>query len=370
MVSLQRQVANAYGYEESVYDPLLDEYEPGMTCRQMEVVFGEVKGKLIRWVASCEAVVEVKKSLEAVEIPSAPQQAALANWAARAIGFDFQRGRLDESVHPFTLGISSRDVRLTNRFSWADPVRVVLATLHEAGHGLYRQAIDPKYDGTLLGQPTSCGMDEAQARLWENMIGRSRAFWTFARRRMQKLLGGDNGLAVADEIHDRINGVRPSPVRIDADEVTYNLHIILRFEIERELLAGGIDVEELPSLWNRRMEEYLGVYPRDDAEGILQDIHWADGCFGYFPTYTLGNLYAAQIFAAACADLPHIEAQIERGCFAPLRRWLREKVYRHGRRFTATELMVRATGKPPSSESFLNYLKAKVSLKSGRRRSV
>jgi len=275
-----------------------------------------------------------------------------------AIGYDLQAGRIDETVHPFTIGIGPGDVRITTRYTEDSPTPGLFGCLHEAGHALYDQGLDSVYWGTPMGSAVSLGIHESQSRLWENLVGRSAAFWRWAFPRAAAAFDGLR--AVPESAFVRaVNGVRPGFVRVEADEVTYNLHVLLRFELERSLFRGDLTVADLQGAWNEKMQAYLGLVPRHPGEGVLQDVHWSAGLFGYFPTYTLGNLYAAQLFAAADSAVGPLEEQFARGEFGPLLDWLRKHVHLHGQRFTAEELITRATGAPPSQEAFISYLTRK-----------
>jgi carboxypeptidase Taq len=287
------------------------------------------------------------------------QQAAFGQSVAATVGFDFEGGRLDETTHPFCSGVGPGDTRITTRY---DPHRfqqAFFATLHEAGHGIYAQGLDPVYYGTPMGESVSSGIHESQARTWENLVGRSRAFWRHlypkAQAAFPKALAG----VTLDDFYFAINRVQPSYIRVEADEVTYNLHIVLRFEIEQALLSGDISTTEVPDVWNEMFVRYLGLTPPDDARGCLQDMHWGIGYLGYFASYALGNLYAAQIFEQARTDLGDLDAQFAAGDFDSLRGWLSEQIYRQGNRYRPRELVEAITGKPPSHQPLLSYLRAK-----------
>jgi carboxypeptidase Taq len=287
------------------------------------------------------------------------RQEAFGRAAAAAIGFDFEGGRLDVTTHPFCSGIGPGDTRLTTRYNPRDLGDALFSILHEAGHGIYDQGLDPAHFGTPMGQAVSLGIHESQSRMWENFVGRSRAFWEHffpqARQAFPEALGGVS----LDGFYLAINDVRPSFIRVDADEATYNLHIMLRFELEQALIAGKLQALDVPAAWNETFKRYLGLDVPDDARGCLQDTHWSGGAIGYFPTYTLGNLYAAQFFAQALADLRDLDAQFRRGDFAPLKEWLNAKIHRRGKRYRAAELVVAVTGKPLSHQPLMDYLKNK-----------
>lgn len=359
LVGLQKQVAEAIGYTDEPYDALLDEYEPGASTRDIAGVFETLRDPLVDLVARIRhsGVVPRADFLEC-EFPIADQE-RFGVTVSRQMGFDYDAGRLDVSPHPFCTHMGAQDVRLTTRYAPNLPTQSLFGIIHEAGHGLYEQGQDPVFEGTPRGSSVSLGIHESQSRMWENMVGRSRAFWRFFFPRFVDTFSGPMQGVSEDEFYAAINRVEPSFIRVEADEVTYNLHILLRFEIERGLFTGDIAVDDLPSVWNAKMETYLGIVPPDDRQGVLQDIHWSHGGFGYFPTYTLGNLYAAQFYRAAEQDLPNLEDHIARGELLPLRDWLREHIHRPGMTYRAGELVQKVTGTPLSASYFLNYMQRK-----------
>lgn len=357
-LELQREVAALYGFEEHPYDALLDLYEPGATVQQLTAMFDGLKSHIVP-IAEAIARNELPTSKDFMGLAPVERQAELVDRLARAIGFDFDAGRIDESQHPFSTSLSPRDVRLTIRFHPDDPLRAIFTILHEGGHGLYRQGTELEHRGLPVSDIVSAGVDESQARFWENLVGRSKAFWRYALPQLQEAFPGIAGHMEVQDIYALANRVRKSLIRVGADEVTYNLHILLRFEIERDLLSGKFGVEGLPEIWNEKVERYLGLTTPSINLGILQDPHWSDSHFGYFPTYTLGNLYATQFGDAMQRDIPEIEDLIERGDFKPLAAWLQEKVHRHGKRLSPAALIEQATGKPPSSEAFVEYVRRK-----------
>jgi carboxypeptidase Taq len=276
-----------------------------------------------------------------------------------AIGFDPDGWRLDTAAHPFAQSLAPTDVRLTTRYREDDLGDALYSALHELGHGLYQAGVDPRLHRTPLGEPESLGLHESQSRLWENLVGRSRPFCAWLLPRLRAALPGFDGLD-PDALFHAVNAVRPSLIRVDADETTYNLHIALRFELELALVEGALEVDALPGAFAEGMGRLLGVTPPDDALGVLQDVHWGEGIVGYFPTYSLGNVIAAQLWERVRADLPDLDERLERGDFAPLRAWLRERVHRHGRTFRAGELVERVTGGPIAVEPFLRYLRGRL----------
>lgn len=366
LVVLRRREAAAVGHAGEPYNALLDEYEPGARVEELAELFSRLRA-------------EVTPLLEAIAAASGPprsdllrQQFDLARQdqfgreVLADLGFDFTAGRLDTSAHPFTTDAGPGDVRLTTHYDPCDLRVGLYATIHEAGHGLYEQGLPAEHEGTPLCQAVSLGIHESQSRLWENMVGRSRAFWIRYLPRLRELfperLGGAGTAgpgAGVDDIYRAVNVVQPSLIRIEADEITYNLHIILRLELERALVAGEIGVGDLPALWNEKMRAYLGLTPPDDAHGVLQDIHWAFGLFGYFPTYTLGNIYAAQFHQQAAADLGDLPGLIARGEFRPLLDWLRRHIHARGRLLGAAELCREVTGTPLDIAPYVRYLRGK-----------
>ncbi len=359
LLDLKRQVAGAIGYAAEPYDALLDEYEPGMTTAQVADVFGALRGPLADFVKRLQ---NAPKRPDPAVLHRRFDRAAQERFARRmaeVVGFDFAAGRLDVSKHPFCSGSFPGDIRLTTRYYEDFFSPSVFGVLHEAGHGLYEQGLPVEHAFTPLGQPVSLGIHESQSRMWENFVGRSRAFWEKFYPEVQAAFAESLRDVSLDQFHAAINVVQPSFIRVEADEVTYNLHIIVRFEMERGLVSGKLAVKDVPEAWNARMKEFLGITPPDDAQGCLQDIHWSMGAFGYFPTYALGNLYAAQLFDAAKKAIPDLDGNIRAGRLRPLLDWLRENVHRHGQRFRAADLIQRVTGKPPSIEPFLAYVREK-----------
>jgi carboxypeptidase Taq len=359
LVALKQQEAAAVGGGGVPYDALLDEYEPGETVARLTPVFAELRTSLV------DLVGRIGRSPKRPDLsilhrayPIAAQE-AFGRRVAEAIGFDFQAGRLDATVHPFCSGIGPGDTRLTTRYSLHDFGDAFFSILHEAGHGLYDQGLEPEHFGTPMGEAVSLGIHESQSRLWENFVGRSRAFWEHwlppVCRAFPEALTGV-GL---DAFVFAVNDVRPSLIRVDADEATYNLHILLRFELERALIDGDLAVADLPAAWADGMDRLLGIRPPDDARGCLQDVHWSGGSFGYFPTYTLGNLYAAQFFAKARAELGDLTEQFRRGEFLPLTAWLRRTIHREGQRYRAADLVAAITGEPLNPGYLLRHLAEK-----------
>ncbi len=357
-IGLARTTAGFYGWEsdEEPWDALAEGYERGMRARQVDSVFVPLRDRLQALVSDLSSARKPSTSIHDITLPTDAQMSFVTK-ISEAIGFDFSRGRIDTTVHPFCSGFHPGDVRITTRFSDNKFFDSLAATMHETGHGIYEQGLLPAYNGTPLGRAVSLGIHESQSRMWENFVGRSRAFWTWC----QPLVANDLGItASADDIYAGMNLVDPSFIRVEADEATYNLHIMVRFELERALMNGDLGAADVPHEWNRRYKEYLGVDVPDDALGCLQDVHWSGGSFGYFPTYTLGNIYAAQIFEKIREDIGDVDAQFERGDFGPLKGWLNENLHRHGGRYIPSELCERLTGKPLSADALLRHLEGKL----------
>jgi carboxypeptidase Taq len=361
IIHLKQREAECLCSGTPLYDALLDEYEPGATSVEVGRLFAVLRRELVPLVeAILSSPVRPDPTLLRADggYPVDRQQ-VFGEEVAAALGFDFHRGRLDTTAHPFCTGIGPGDCRITTRFDPDDFSDALFGVLHETGHGLYDQGLDPDHYGTPMGEAVSLGMHESQSRLWENAVGRSRAFWTHVLPLAQRIFHEAlTGIALDDFLF-AVNRVEPSLIRVHADEVTYNLHVLLRFELEQALLCGDLKVGEVPVAWNESMQRLLGLTPPDDATGCLQDIHWSCGLFGYFPTYTLGNLYAAQLFARANAELGDLGPSFARGEFAPLLDWMRAKVHRQGRRYRATRLIEHATGAPPSPEPLVAALREK-----------
>ncbi len=362
VVDLLRRKADCYGWAEAgeVWDALAEDYEPGCTAAEVEAVFTPLRDRLAALVRDLmDRGTPPATEFNALVLPVADQK-RFVRFVSESIGFDYDRGRLDVSTHPFCSGSHPGDVRLTTRFHDANVNDALGSTMHEAGHGIYEQGLPMDHWGTPMGSSVSLGIHESQSRLWENQVGRSRAFWEWLHPRLGEFFGDrTRGLAL-DDVFGAANVVRPDFIRVEADEATYNLHIMIRFELERQLLRGDLDVADLPEAWNARYRELLGIEVPDDAKGCLQDIHWSMCAMGYFPTYTLGNLHAAQLFEAAGRELGDLDAMFRRGEFEPLRRWLNRTVHAHGRRFRAAELCEEVTGEPLSAEPLMRHLESKL----------
>ena len=361
IVDLNRRRAECFGHasDGEPWDALAEGFEPGCTAAYVRGVFEPLRGRLVELVARIGASKRLPADvLHGVKLP-VERQVGFVREVAEAIGFDFSRGRLDVSAHPFCSGTHCNDVRLTTRFREDACLDALGSTLHEAGHGLYEQGLCPEQIGLPAGESVSLSIHESQSRLWENMVGRSAWFWTWLTDRFNTAFGPWSGTLTAEQLYAASNQVKPSLIRVEADEVTYNLHIMIRFELERLFLKGDLRAADLPGEWNRRYHEYLGVEVPDDARGCLQDIHWSMGAMGYFPTYTLGTMYAAQFFDAARRAMPDLPEQIARGEFGHLLEWLREAIHRRGRRLLAEPLCKVVTGEGLSAEPLLRHLEQK-----------
>jgi carboxypeptidase Taq len=369
-VELAKRQAEAIGYSDHPFDALVFEYEPSVTAKSLASLFGELKVGLLPLLREIvEHDVGLEHQLWEQEYPLELQKAFGLEMAQR-FGYDLHRGRLDIAPHPFEISFTRQDVRITTRYDQYYFPMAFYGTLHETGHALYEQGVDPALTRTalcidFLGKypvgGTSYGAHESQSRLWENQIGRSRAFWQAHFGRMQEYFPTQLAGADAELMYRAVNRVRPSLIRVEADEVTYNLHIMLRVEIEMGLLDDRLQVDDLPEIWNAKMQEYLGVTPTTDSEGVLQDIHWSGGGFGSFPGYTIGNIMSAQFLAAAHRDVEGLDASLAGGTYQPLLGWLTEHIYRHGRAFSATELLQRTTGGGLDVQPYLTYLRQKFS---------
>jgi carboxypeptidase Taq len=358
LLKLRLEEAQAVGYETEPYDALLEGYEPDMTAKALAPVFTELQGHLTGLLEKIKGA--PNKPDAAILTRNYPHNAQqeFSIFAAKAIGFDVNAGRLDISAHPFTTRIGPGDTRITTRYDENDFAQAFFSTIHETGHALYGQGQPVEHYGTPLGESVSLGVHESQSRLWENGVARSLGFWRHFFPKAQELFPALSGVPLAD-FHFAVNSVRPGLIRVDADEVTYNLHIALRFELELALTRGDLTPEDLPEAWVEKMRSYLGIEPQDYAMGVMQDVHWSAGLFGYFPTYTLGNLYAAQLLDAAENELGNLEEMFARGEFTPLLDWLRRTVHQKGRLHAPAELMRLATGEELRPYALIRRLEAK-----------
>jgi carboxypeptidase Taq len=359
VVQLKREEAQAVGYRTVPYDALLDEYEPGATTADITQLFAALREELTPLVAAIAASGrKPRRDILEREYP-VERQKEFGEAAARAIGFDFTAGRLDTTTHPFCSGIGPGDCRITTRYNARHLNESIFGILHESGHAIYEQGLIPEHFGTPLGSFASLGIHESQSRLWENQVGRGRPFWDHFFPRAKEMFPEALSDIALDDFHFAINDVRPSFIRVEADEATYNMHIILRFELEQALVSGDLQPADVPRAWNEKFDKSFRMTPPNDAQGCLQDIHWSMGGIGYFPTYTLGNLYAAQFMEAARRDLGDLDDDFRRGEFGRMKGWLNEKIHCPGQRFRAATLCEHVTGRPLSHKPLVNYLRDK-----------
>jgi carboxypeptidase Taq len=357
LLKLRREEASMLGFAEP-YDSMLDLYEPGSRVAWLDGILGTLKRELLPLVDKiCGSGRDLAPSKSAISgnFPIA-DQAEFGRHVVTRLGFDFKRGRLDTTTHPFCSGFSPDDVRITTRYELTEFSPAFFAMVHEAGHGLYEQGLPAEAFGSPVGRACSMAMHESQSRLWENFVARSDAFWEYFYPKAQSTFASLKEVPLANFLR-AVRTVKPSTIRVEADEVTYNLHIVLRFELEREMLSGRLTVEEVPAAWNAKFKELFGFLPPSDAQGCLQDVHWSGGDFGYFPTYALGNCYAAQLAEKAEQELGDLSTQFRQGQFAPLREWLAKQIYRHGQRYPARELCERVTGQAITPAALLRHLK-------------
>jgi carboxypeptidase Taq len=369
MMALARRKADCYGVPSGGerYDALLNEYEPGIRATEIESIFKPLRTRLASLIAEL-ARASGKPSDAPLHVKvDAERQHRFGLFVVEALGFDLKAGRLDTTTHPFCSEMGPQDVRLTTRYRDEKFTDALYGTMHEAGHGLYEQGL-PKIGelqgvnlfGNPLSTAISLGIHESQSRMWENLVGRSLAFWEWAMPHARKILGEPLEKYTAQDLYRAVNIVTPSYIRVEADEATYNLHIMLRFEIERALLAGELEVRDVPATWNRKFKDYLGIDVPDDRRGCLQDVHWSFGLIGYFPTYTLGNLYAAQFWETIRGQITDIEQRIRAGDFKALKTWLNQNIHAHGKRYRAGDLCRMVTGKPLSADPLMRHLEGKL----------
>mgnify|MGYP001273224932 CR=1 FL=1 len=362
-VELCRQKAKCFGWESDgeAWDALAEDYEPGCTAAKVSEVFGPLRERLrdlIERIASSPT--NVSRSLDDLVLP-VDQQMAFCRDVAGKIGFNFDRGRLDVSAHPFCGGSHCQDVRMTTRFHENMITDALSSTMHECGHGIYEQGLGFEHVGTPMCDSVSLGIHESQSRMWENQVGRSREFWEWCAPRLSEFFGDAVKDITPELAYQSANRVAPGFIRVEADEATYNMHIMIRFELERLMMNGELLPKDLPGERNRMYREYLGLEVVDDSNGCMQDVHWSMGALGYFPTYTLGNLYCAQFFEQACESLPGLENDFRNGQFDRLKVWLNENIHQHARRYTPSELCERITGKALSADPLMRYLEGKLS---------
>jgi carboxypeptidase Taq len=354
-LDLARQEAAFLGYAGAPYDYLIDQHDPGMTAAAVERLFAGLRAELVPLMREI-VLSPVKARTDIFRGFPVERQRAFLNEVTTRMGFNYRRGRIDVSVHPFCEGCGA-DIRMTTRFDENHPLDSLFSAIHETGHGLYEQGTRLEHQGTPLGQPVGMAVHESQSRLWENQVARNRAFWRFFEPRFRETFPAPLQAVSSADLYLAINAVEPTLIRVDADEVTYNLHVVLRFELEKRLFAGTLAVSDLPAAWNALAQDLLGLTPPSDRQGVLQDVHWAAGMFGYFPSYCLGNMMAAQFWYQAQSDLPGLEEDFARGDFSRLLDWLRRNIHEQGRRHDTLELVQIVTGAPLSPQPLLRYLR-------------
>ena len=358
IVDMRRQYADFFAPYDHVYDPLLDDFEPGMKTAEVQKIFAELRPKQVELIKAISEKTQVDDSF----LHQAFDEGKQWEFGVKAItdyGYDWDRGRQDKAAHPFTTDFGVGDVRITTRVDPTFLNTALFSTLHEAGHAIYEQGISPDLERTPLSDGASLAIHESQSRMYENLLGKSADFWVYFYPQLQEMFSTQLGNVDLDTFYQGINKVQPSLIRVEADEATYNLHVMLRLELEIALMEGAIQVVDLPTAWNERMDDYLGVVPPNDADGVLQDVHWSYGILGYFPTYSLGNLVANQLWEKIKQDLPDLSSQIQEGNFTDLLVWLRENIHRHGSKYKPQDLVQRIVGSKIDPDSYLKYLNDK-----------
>ncbi len=355
LIDLNRQHAECWGYQDCIYDALLDTYERGITTSDLDRILGDLKKDLVPLVKEADSREPFDRKKLQARYPIEEQE-KFNRKVAEDIGFDFDAGRIDTAVHPFCSGMAPNDVRMTTRYDECDFLSSLFGVLHEAGHGMYEQGLNGELRGQPVGDSVSLGIHESQSRLWENHVGRSRAFWKKWLPVATEHFPNLAALSV-EEMFRAVNQAERSFIRVEADEVTYDLHILLRYELEKAIFAGELAVKDLPGEWNRKMDELFGLKVENDANGCLQDIHWSMGAFGYFPTYSLGNINAAHLAKAARSGNPALAGQMDDGDYSGLLQWLREKIHHQGSLYLPEALIERATGSPATADALIEHLR-------------
>lgn len=359
LVDYNKKLINYWGYEGNKYNALLNEYEPGITVETLDRVFSQVRERIVPLVKKISES-SIKPNTDFIfKKFTKENQKQLSEFLLKELGYDFDAGRLDETVHPFEITLNRNDVRVTTKYDEYDFRTAIFGTIHECGHAIYEQNISQELEGTLLCSGTSMGIHESQSLFYENFVGRNKGFWRCYFDKLKDYSNEQFSGVRLDQYYEAINESKPSLIRIEADELTYCLHIMIRYEIEKALFNDDISVEELPRIWNEKYEEYLGVTPPTDAQGVLQDVHWAGGSFGYFPSYALGYMYAAQIKNAMIKDLPNFDELIETGQFEEIKDWLAYKIHQFGRTKKPLEIMKDVTGEELNAQHLVEYLEEK-----------
>lgn len=360
LVQLKRKECELLGYTEHPYDALIDQYEPETKTKQLEILFADVKNQLVEFVKQIAEKPQNKDNFMFLNY-NKDKQWNFGIDILKQMGYDFEAGRQDISSHPFTTNFSSEDVRVTTRINENDINEMIWSCIHEGGHALYEQGLPASEYGLPSGEYISLGIHESQSRLWENNVGRSLAFWNFNFNKLKEYFPENLNNISSKDFYRAMNIVKPSLIRTSADELTYHFHVLIRFEIEKALIEGKIEVDDLPSYWNTKYKEYLNIDVPSDSQGVLQDVHWSHGSFGYFPTYSLGSFYAAQFFSQAKKEIKNLEQEIEKGNLNPLLNWLRENIHKHGKHYNATQLCEKITGEKLNFKYFMDYAKQKYS---------
>ena len=358
LVNLRRQYADFFKPWDHVYDALLDDFEPGMKTAEVQEIFNKLRPKQVELIKAISEKAKVDRSVLFLDYPEDIQR-KFGEEVISQFGYEWKRGRQDKSAHPFTTGFGLNDIRITTRFKEDYLPTAMFGTFHECGHALYELGVDKKLNRTPLGEGASMAIHESQSRLWENLVGRSKAFWKHYYPRLQEYFPKQLGNVEMDAFYKAVNAVEPSLIRVEADEATYNLHIMLRLEMEIAFMEGSLETKDAPEAWNEKFKQYLGIVPPDDAQGVLQDVHWSFGGMGYFPTYALGNLVSAQIWERMLQDVPDVEKQVENGKFNGILSWLRENVHIYGSKFEPQVLMQKITGSKITPEPYMRYLDTK-----------
>ncbi|GMR65332.1 MULTISPECIES: carboxypeptidase [Bacillus] len=359
IVEFKKKFITYWGYETYKYNTLLDMYEPGITVEVLDHVFGQLRERIVPLVKEISESQKRLKTSALSEHFSKEKQKNFTLELLKQLNYDFEAGRLDETVHPFEITLNRGDVRITTRYDEKDFRMAVFGTIHECGHAVYEQNIAEKFEGTPLCSGTSMGIHESQSLFFENFIGRNKSFWKKNYDVLKEYSDGQFNDISVDEFYDAINESKPSFIRIEADELTYPLHVMVRYELEKELFDGTLQVKDLPAAWNDKMEAYLGIRPANDAQGVLQDVHWAGGSFGYFPSYALGYMYAAQFKERMLKDIPNFDALLEEGNVTPIREWLTENIHQYGKTKKPLEILEDVTGEGLNANYLADYLEAK-----------
>ena len=360
VVELVKRYVSFFPPADHPYDTLLDDYEPGMKTADVKAIFDSLRTQQVKLIQAIAKSKQVRDDF----LYKKYSEKKLIDFGVNVIsrfGYDWNRGRQDKAPHPFETTFSVNDVRITTRYEADEPLATVFSTLHESGHAMYEQGVDPSYERTPLASGTSLAVHESQSRMWENLVGRSLPFWECFYPDLRKTFSSQLDGVSLKTFYKAINKVQPSLIRVNADEATYNLHIMLRLELEIGMLDGSIAVKDLPQIWNEKMKEYLGIVPPDDARGVLQDIHWSGGSIGYFSTYALGNLISAQLWEKIREEIPSLDDQIRKGNFSELLGWLRTHIHQHGHKYDPQVLVERVTGSKITPEPYLRYLTKKYS---------